>query len=232
MNRDSKTVFIATGIMFIVCIVGVAMELDTTLTVVAAFIIAGAVGFVLMQFNDKKRLEEKLSIDFSSGSGAPTLKKRCETSAKAFKIKPLYNHDFDYHPTTVTYTSVTVGGVTTGGFDVNKEHYSSRRTGASGKYALFSVEEDYEICRIILSDSLLESARSNPFIKRFLKGHDLVLEHENENTKLSAGAMANLEGYIKSGNVISQNLWMQDVINAKKLTKEECQKILDWIGGK
>lgn len=231
MEKSKKTAMIVAYLCFFV--IGMIIGVLTSATVGIIIIFGGGVVayFFIEMYFDKKKNQVMSCVSFASGKGSPTLKKRCPTSAKEFSIRPLYNHDFDYHPATATFTSVTVGGVTTGGIDVTKEHYSSKTTGRSGKYALFSVEENFEICRIILDDRLLNDAKSNSFIKGFLQGNELVLEHENEDTKLSSGAMENLKGYIKSGNVISQNLQMQDIINAKKLTKEECEKILAWISG-
>jgi hypothetical protein len=92
---------------------------------------------LLFHFNS---LGEKIPIYFDVERFIK--RKKCE-----FEVRPKEEFSAKFHPETITYTGVTVGGVHTGGFTRNEAHYSatSKKTG----YADLYYREDSEFHSVL-----------------------------------------------------------------------------------
>lgn len=123
-------------------------------------------------------------------------REKCE-----FTVRPKEEFSAKYHPETITYTGVTVGGVHTGGFTKNEAHYSasSKKTGYADLY--FSDGERFHtVSEVIFSKDLQEIALreiGHLFNNPQKNGFRLVEESRNFSESVYMNAM-------KSGNLIAQ----------------------------
>lgn len=192
----------------------------------------GIIYYTIYSSGAQKRIAEKEeilkeNIDFASGLSTPTLKKRSSTSGMCFYISPFYDADFKYNPEEITFTSVTVGGVTTGGISKTDAHYSTTNKKPTGRYLLMS--NKVEIEKIILTDELLKEAKNDPNINKFIVGNKIVLKHNSK--QLSSGETAALkEAYMNKNLIVAKSLLKDSIINSK-LTRDECIYIKNWIYG-
>ncbi len=137
---------------------------------------------------------------------------------------------YSYHPTKVTYTGATVGGVHTGGFNVDGAHYTKSQS-KSGRCAIkFSYATDakeFVVFKIKLNDRLLNEIRKNEAIKMYLDENDYLVLFNN-NSSLSE----DLSHY--AANTFSSNQYaaMQAqsmAVSDKFLREEECKTIIKWL---
>lgn len=162
------------------------------------------------------------------------VKKRVSTNSKKIKIEPVYLAMVKYVPTQVTYTGATVGGVHTGGFSVDEAHYSANQVRKSGKYELKyfvnSNESPYQsIEKISLSQDLVEQARKDDFIKKFLKDDNLVLKYDIKKDSIQSALEKEIVKAPHNLTVLSASANHRKELEA--LTKEDCDLILKWLCG-
>ncbi len=94
-------------------------------------------GFVLIEKHyDKKENELSEAMTVTTKESQLNLYKRAPIVGTAISIDPIYETYFKYNPLEVTYTSATVGGITTGGFHTSGNDYSLKMGEKTGKYRL------------------------------------------------------------------------------------------------
>ena len=227
-NNLSKFVlyFLTIMGMFVAAIIN-AFYLDSflvTFLILLLFIIAGFVLWAYMQ--DPSFLKTKIKDNMSYIESTSTLKlyKCVPSNGSEVKIHKIYNAYLQYHPEEYVYTGASSGGIHMGGIQ-KFEAYNTVNGVDSGKYRLEYRYPDDNVWHIVrkieLDESLIESAKMNPNISKYMDKNG-VLILQNEVTKQIRNEIGEA---FKTGNM----LLIQKAGNKAALTKEECQKILDWI---
>ena len=175
--------------------------------------------------------EWKKSISISD-DGTITVRHRIPLLAKNIGIQEFTYYQKNYHDAEIVYTGVTRGGIHMGGFHTNPESQTKGNLIRTGKYELvMGVKTIIE--KITLTGVALEDAKKDPFISRFLNGETLVLRHNIPESDLELSALRNPSigvGSTLATATVKENLAGQ-VVTRMKLTKEECIKVRDWLGG-
>ena len=146
-----------------------------------------------------------------------------------FRHKESYSQ---YNPAKATFTAVTVGGVTTGGWDVKDAHYSTVMGESTNKYLLCYTPNVYykNKCslpkEVILTAEDAEAARKQGFGK-YLQGNTLILRNQvkSQNAKWAADTYAQTGDFYASSNLLVKDY------TASLLTQSEMQAILDFLCG-
>lgn len=199
---------------------------------VLVIVVVFAVGKTIVgRIQGKKADEQSKHYTYSEEDKTMTLFQRSKISYSALHWDPLYEHDLKYNPSKTIYTGATSGGITMGGFHTTEAYYQERPTKKSGRYIAFMPFTDgtrIYIKEIILVGKVLDEAKSNPEIRKFLKGDRLVLLNQNPKSnldgKLSASDIAN------GGNVV-QYAYMDSLKANVGITLAEAEIINNWLKG-
>lgn len=214
----------------------VAVQVDSTgFGVFLCFLITGVVYLIGRLIIERKRNEksdeQRKHYTFNEEDKTMTLFKRSQICYAAVHWEPLYEHDLKYNPSKIIYTGATSGGVTMGGFHTTEEYYQERRTKRSGRYIAYLSFHDgtrLYIKEIILVGSVLEEAKRNKKISKFLVGDRLVLLNQN--------AKSNLDGKLTSSDIINGGTAVKyaytDSLKANiGITSAEAEIINEWLKG-
>ncbi len=228
-------VIVAVGVFFLFY----SMENTISFSATASIILVGAyfVPCVLVCLI-RERADTRNSAGFGNYDQEKKIlevKGRVLTNSKKLKIEAIYLPVVKFKPTEITYTGDTVGGVHAGGFSVNEAYYSASQVRPSGKYKLsyfvISKKQKYlDVEKIKLTEDLVAEAKKNSFIKTFLKDDCLVLKYNvenDENLKILAKAVVANPHDMQTLNAVSNYRKERE-----SLTKEDCQRIIDWLCGK
>lgn len=133
-----------------------------------------------------------------------------------------------FNPATLTYTGVTVGGVTTGGLDYQQEHYSIEGGTVTDRFNLWYKEGDNNsmiVMEVELASGLVSKAKKDPSVSKYLKGNTLYLQKETNGTwgKLATDHMKSTGDYMGALNLYAKEN------TAKLLTKIELAPIYSFI---
>ena len=180
---------------------------------------------------DKQGEEQCKHYICSEEDNTMTLFQRSKISYAAVHWDPLYEHDLKYNPSKTIYTGATSGGITMGGFHTTEAYYQERPTKKSGRYIAYLPFYDGSrvyIKEIILVGKVLDEARKDPQISKFLKGDRLVLLNQNVKSnldgKLSASEIAN-------GGTVIQHAYMDSLKANVGITLWEAEIINNWLKG-
>lgn len=229
-------------VILVLCVV-LAAFLD--IPFILALLIALAVIGVGIYLFDKwassgEPVEREKTIEYDIKTSSAKLYKRVGSNLRNMDIKQYTKTTTHYNPSKTIYTSVTVGGVTTGGFHQTDAYLSETSQGGSGSYYLRVkvpseteiLENEYIILKsIILTDELAAQASTDKRVKKFLKGNTLVLKHEDAKTELTDSEKHILKQAALTGDVAMQSNITQRAFLATQLTWQECYDIKDWISG-
>jgi len=195
------------------------------------------VPFLIIEKYFNKR-EEKKPVFISVYENTMMLSKRDCENKKICSIVPYYNSYLQCNPEKPTYTGASFGGIATG--EVNKEDacYSTKVELQRGRYNLYvknilSIKiEQIRIDKIALTAELANEAKNNSFLKKFLADNVLVLRYKNAEPDMAEtiNTQAMFEARKNGNKALEWNI-MQTSIIKSHLSKEDCQKILDWICG-
>ena len=222
----------------ILAILGVLLGLlvgvlcDSTFLAFLVICVVFAVGKIIIWRKREKQGEEQCKhYTCNEEDKTMTLFQRSKISYAAVHWDPLYEHDLKYNPSKTIYTGATNGGITMGGFHTTEAYYQERPTKKSGRYIAYLSFHDGSrvyIKEIILVGKVLDEAKSNPKIRKFLNGDRLVLLNQNAKSnldgKLSASEIAN------GGNVI-QHAYMDSLKANVGITLREAEIINEWLKG-
>lgn len=190
---------------------------------------------------DKKTADYIELVPSSSSigeSGKIHLKKRDPENEYRFLIDKHVEVGYGYVPPSATFTAVSVGGVTTGGWDVQEGHYKTSSVKKTDKYELFytrrnltaSARKGDIICcvkEIVLTSDDVKTARSFPILNQFVVGNSLVLRHN-----VQSAYSKEIASSIGSGDIYSALNLGQDDLTKMALTQKEAQAVLDFICGR
>ena len=180
---------------------------------------------------DKQGEEQSKHYTFNKEDGTMTLLQRSKISYGAVHWDPLYEHDLKYHPSKTIYTGASSGGVAMGGFHTTEAYYQERPTKKSGRYIAYLSFHDGSriyIKEIILVGKVLDEAKSNPKIRKFLKGDRLLLLNKNAKSKLD-GVLTASE--ITNGGTVIQHAYMDSLQANVGITLAEAEQINEWLKG-
>ncbi len=165
-------------------------------------------------------------IIFDSNNKTIILNKRDFTFTKQIKVKKYTGTYEQFNPSKTIYTGATVGGITTGGFHQTKAYYSTQVMRTSGHYLYAKVDEPFTIEKVKLSPELIEEAKQDERVKKFLRGNTLILNHENQMSSAEADVIKNA---ISTGNISLSGYMLQKSYDKSLLSYKECQDVLEWI---
>lgn len=164
---------------------------------------------------------------------------RCE-----FTVRSKEEFSAKYHPETITYTGVTIGGVHTGGFTKNEAHYSvsSKKTGRA-ELSFSDGKQSYTISEVIFSKNLQKIALreighlfSDPGKNGFhlYKKSGNFSESMYMNAMISGNAIAqagmlnsNLQNYATANTCSKVGRFLLQAIHGEFLTPEQKCKAAD-----
>lgn len=179
----------------------------------------------------RKNIPNAIQYITFNGETATVLKRNAVIS-EVLKVESIQKVEYKYNPAKVTYTGATVGGVTTGGFHTTNASYSEIPTGNSGRAyikAKYPAKSPYLKEIILSTDELVESAKNNATLAKFLKGNKLILKYENEKTKLTDSENYVLREAISKGDQGLQYGITQRAYLEQQLTISDCNQIISWL---
>ena len=140
-------------------------------------------GFALYFSSQNQKKATKVNLQYNDKTHEITLKNRDLSNKKVLRVEEIWNHSINYEPERMVYTGASVGGVHTGG--VHKEGgYNYLRGTSTGKYQVYYSNGDrYDpkrtfggVDKVKLTNAqMIEEARANGFISKYLQGDTLVL---------------------------------------------------------
>ena len=180
----------------------------------------------------KERENRYAFVSYDVSSKTLTILNRTPKLSRFISIKKVFIMDYEHIDPKLIYTGATVGGVTTGGFHVQKGGYKEH-VSDSGKYQLIHktpiYNQKHEVEKICLSKKLLSSAKSDSVICTFLVDNTLELR----NNKKVDEAMAKLAtDSLSSGNMSMAISAAQRATINSHLSKDDCVYIKRWLCGK
>ena len=166
--------------------------------------------------NNRKKSLELFSFEKISqlGLGCIILQQRGSLIRDYFTVEAHHNYAISTIPDKHIYTSVSVGGVTTGGVSTIKGGMKPTDMGATGYYFLcykhknaFETNWSYEgIDCIVLPSDLLDTVKGDAVLRKYIvteeRRKDKILEYYPENS-----------------------------LNVSKMTFKDCLYLLDWLCG-
>jgi len=198
-------------------------------------IVACAIGvriIVATATRDKHCRETKKNLTYNRETGELYLKRREKSNSHVISFWAYTPKEMVHHDATLQYTGVTVGGVSTGQFSVNPEHYTMAYTRETGKYFVcYNNDIVSGIVRSIKIDSaLIKSAKDNPVIKGMLndKGDCIITtkslsfgQRSMSEMMVQAGVKENRHDYIHNTNI-------QDMMK-QAISRKEAKAVVDWV---
>ena len=175
--------------------------------------------------------KNKASNNFTYRSnGEIALKRRGKENRFVLTLDRYEKSHYQYVPESATFTAVSVGGVTTGGWDVTPEHYESKYAGSTDKYLLHYEDSDQHSCFvniIHLDDSAADMAKKDKRIAGFVEDNKIVLLHKNKKNNVQSA----YNKYGKDSNYYEfMNNVQSDVVSAM-LDEYEMTGILNFLCG-
>ena len=199
------------------------------------FLLAGATGAILgyLLYKEAQVTKMKNSKDIeitNKQDGVIVLNRRTANNGNVLEINESRDYTIKEHPAELVYTSVTVGGITTGGFHVN-EAYRTESVGR--KLGTFYItlrgwQDSTIVKKVRIQPDMVDSARANPIVRKFLDGTMLTLKHNvafHVPDDIKKAAME----YNKAGRFDMAAKLLRPYNSVCELTKEECKAVIAWM---
>ena len=217
------------GLPFVFLIDSKGLAIFVWIAIIAIVLV---VGNIIKNRKWKEQGEEQIKhYTYSEEDKTMTLYQRSKISYAAVHWDPLYEHDLKYNPSKTIYTGATSGGITMGGFHTTEAYYQERPAKKSGRYIAylkFHNGDRIYIKEIILVGKVLEEARKNSKISKFLKGDRLVLLNQNAKSKLDGKLSAS---EIANGGTVIQHAYMDSLKANVGILLWEAEIINEWLKG-
>lgn len=183
------------------------------------------------KYNNYRTISECITYDKTNNTA--TLHKRSSISSSILSVDPLYDVAAKYCPAQIKYTGVSGGGLSFGETTFEPAAYEAKVQGKTGKYRL-NIKYDkqkYQVNEIILTPDVLQDAKNDSKIKKFLVGNKLVLQYNNKDCKATALEAQLMKQALESRDEGALVNASRRVIIAKALTLDDCNYIKSWICG-
>ena len=160
---------------------------------------------------------------------------RVETNRDYLSMRQHQETGYKYNPATATFTSATVGGITTGGWDYKQAHYSAVGGAFTDRYELCYTslksdgkKERHIITKIELKPEDALTARANGFLRQFMNENTMVLKKKivAENKEIATDILR------RTGDVYAAATVLAGDHTKTLLTKDEMQQVVDFLCGK
>ncbi len=195
---------------------------STFFALIIAFIVA-----VVVLTKQTKKIEAKANIECVSDKRI-AVSKQAEINKSVIHIRRYQETSLQYNPAKITYTGATVGGVTTGGLDYQDAYYSVKGGNITNKFIMYFEKSDKEsmiVDEIELSPNLVDKAKKDPNLSKYLRGNVLYITKPSEN-KWGSTAAQTLK---TTGNyALASDIAMKDYASTL-LTKSELAPIYNFI---
>lgn len=223
-------------VLIFVFIAGIAIMFSGSSDGLAfGFLLAGASGAILgyLLYKDAQVTKMKNSKDIEIANkedGIIVLNKRTANNRNVLEVNESRDYTIKEHPAELVYTSATVGGITTGGFHVN-EAYRTEHVGEKlGTYyiTLRGWQDSTIVKKVRIQPDMVDSARANPIVCKFLDGKTLTLKHNvaiNVPDYIKKSAME----YNQAGRFDMAAKLLKPYNKVCELTKEECKAVIAWM---
>lgn len=234
MPTNLKLFLMVFLVPLVLLIVGAACGWSTFLIMVIVFA-TGGVGYFFFNLTQKKKRQKHKNDMYVEGSeNKMTITARNSYVIDLITIEAEMNVSLGYNPAEITYSSMTLGGVTTGKLDF-KDESTSINGYKNGKYYLkYGYQEtSWPIYYIKLSDKLVEEAKKNSFISEYLVGNTLILRDTGR--KYSKKEVDAFNYHMNNGS-------LESITKATKilgggpprslLSYDDCVRIRRWLGGR
>lgn len=232
----SQQTIIAIGVIgsFAVSIVGgIALGLPAEVILFLAILLCIVFAAVYMFFSTRNIKKAHEYARYSIEDKELKLFKRGKDATYHVDVVAELTGSLNYNPAEITYTAVTIGSATVGNIDYKDESYSFGNIHKSNKYRLNYNWDGTGDCfcpiyTILLDDSLIEEAKKDAAVSKYLLGNKLYLYPD---VKLTDADKMKLEAASKYGK---DNVAVNVFIEASqkwKLSKWECEQIKSWIEG-
>lgn len=145
----------------------------------------------------------------------------------SFGVASAKTSTLKYHPSDIRYTSVTIGGVTTGGFSEHGNYYTEEYHN-TGKGDLWCKMDGYSM--IVLSmkvnSALEEEVKKDKFLSglRRDRNNNIVLLHDTGNAYKDEFQRA-----FQKDDLAACTRAQSENLKLAYFTKRECQNVADWI---
>lgn len=201
-----------------------------------------AVLYLVVSQRKNQKTEDYVTVVRDDSSVGQTNKisllKRVPDNEYRFLIEKYIAIGYGYVPPSATYTAVSVGNVTTGGWDVQEGHYQASSVEKTDKYELYFTRRNVNafirksdiICcvkEIVLTAEDTRIARSLPILNQFVVGNSLVLKHS-----VKSSFSKEINSSIMAGDIYAASNYAYGDMIAIQLTQEEAKAVLDFICGR
>ena len=173
-----------------------------------------------------KRVEEIIK-SVPGKEHAVYIQKREARIRDYIRVKKYVTLDYSYRPPSATYSSATVGGVTTGGWDVKEERYSET-VKQTDKYELSFC--GHQITEVWLPFEDENAARTDNRVCQFVDtavGNKLLLKHRGVKKQ-----SVFVKDALQAGNIAVAASIAADDLVSEQLSKKEANDVLDFLCGK
>lgn len=202
--------------------------MEIALIIVAAFLLI--IHFIQLR-NQKKRVIPQKTLNYNQDEHSLEVLIIDEKNAHYLDVEKVPILKNIYNPASATYTGVSVGGITTGGWDIKEAHYSSN-VRMSDRYNLFYTTDKIHkqiIHRIDLLPNDAEVARNNPVLASMLTGNSLIIKRQSSTNSVNSVVAKTV--WEQSGDLnLVQNVLSKDLAN-QNLTQDELREIIRLLCG-
>ena len=134
------------------------------------------------------------------------VREKSPLNKKLIYISRYQETNLKYNPATATYTGVTVGGVTTGGWDVSEAHYSMEGGTITDKFIMWYRKDEKQsaiIKEIELTQEIADIAKRDSRLTPYLKGNTFYLSKSSENQwgDIVAQTLKNTGDFTKASSI-------------------------------
>jgi len=230
LSKELRIALEFTAGAFLAIFILVPMRIDTNVATGISIACGILLTVLIERGRDNKKSSAKNNLSYNKGNNTLTLKARRPENANVVKVEEMVNYSMKYHPSEIVYTGATVGGVHTGGFHEAGNYYSVNGSGTQ-KYQLvytgIGVDQgDYCPVSVIKLDApLIQEARKNPAISRYLKSDgSLVLSNETASKYGDHMKTAAAQG----NTALVMQMAKADYFN-QQLSRDQCNTIKNWL---
>lgn len=146
-----------------------------------------------------------------------------------------YKHEnLKYNPEKLVYTGASVGGVSMGGFHVEKAHYSVESKQKTDYYELyFYTPTDKNACGVIEKIVCDFDVGNSKFIQKYkINKNTLIPKNTNKKAKYTQAEKEAIKLAKEQNNLAALQGFSLKNTTASMLTLNEAEKLKKWIGGK